>query len=309
MSRRFNARLAGGLARCLLLPCCSLVLPSILLAQQTTKPAAMYVINGDGTGWHKVLELPGFAGLGSPETSPDGRFVAFDAWQEESGESSADAHVFVAALDGSRIIDLGDGAMPSWSADGRYVVCSRYSPNHGIWIMSVEENNIEELDPRGWGAEWSPDGKTISWTRGREIVLYDVATTDSRIVSLPGINDYRQVYWNSRWSPDSNQLCVLLLKPDETRDIAIFSVDDPQETFRIRYNGPSIRSDFSWHSSGDRIAVVIRSPEHRRPQLFEFDPATDESPVLFPGQDETRQNVGMCWFRDGSRILVVSRGP
>jgi TolB protein len=281
-----------------------LTLSETARAQGPAASDAIYVMNADGTGLRELFELPGFPELGSPSVSPDGRRIAFDGWQE--GQSSSDGRVFIVNRDGTELIELGLALMPTWSADGRFLSVSRGTPEYGAWIMSVDGTSAEHLS-RGWGAQWSPDGKLIAWTSGGQIVIYEVATGNERNVFPPGFQPYRQVWWNMAWSPDNDRLCILGAKSGNEQEVATLAIDDPQNTLKVHYMGTQIYADFAWRPDGNRIVFPIFHTERGRHQLFEFDPAKDDPPTLVSGQDPRRANTDVAWSRDGTELIFVSR--
>ena len=96
----------------------------------------LLAINGDGSNLRKLVAMPDYTSIGSPDWSRDGTRIAFDAWRSSIGETYVDGHVFVVNADGGKPIDLGPGAMPSWSPDGKRIVFCQYSPNQGVWITA-----------------------------------------------------------------------------------------------------------------------------------------------------------------------------
>src|SRR6185503_9899251 len=96
----------------------------------------------------------------------------------------------------------GLGMMPTWSKDGSRLSYS----NSGIQVINADGTNSRSLtEGSGWGAQWSPDGKKIAYYAGLQIVTLDVATEKSTPVYKA--TDYRQIYWNMTWSPDSQRIC------------------------------------------------------------------------------------------------------
>lgn len=278
-----------------------------LAAAQQRNPnySALYVINADGTGWRKLLEVPGFAALGSPDCSRDGKYVAFDAYQSQLGKIWSDCRVMVASLDGGSLVDLVHGNMPVFSADGRFVTCSRPSPERGVWIVAVDGSDPELLDEGGWSAQWSPDGKTIAWYRGRDLILYDVGSTERREISTPSDQGELYLNYNIAWGPKSDLLGYFVSKRDETCDLVVVTVaDEPQ--FKRLCNAKNPGFDIAWHPDGDRIAVPLQDPEHGRLQIYTLNPDTEDPPARLEGQDAQRRNVSVCWTADGRELIVVS---
>ena len=98
----------------------------MVLLLRRVHPVALYTIDADGKNLRRILSLPDFTFVGSPDWSPDGRKIALDSWRPTMGEGCGDARIFVVNADGSSLKDLGLGAMPSWSPDGKQLTCSQY---------------------------------------------------------------------------------------------------------------------------------------------------------------------------------------
>ena len=116
---------------------------------------SLYTIDADGGNLRRILSLPDFTFLGSPDWSPDGRKIAVNSWRPTMGEGCGNARVFVVNADGSSLKDLGLGAMPSWSPDGKQLTCTRYAKQQeglrgGIWIMNADGTGGQPIDDRGW---------------------------------------------------------------------------------------------------------------------------------------------------------------
>ena len=87
----------------------------------------LLAINGDGSNLRKLVAMPDYTSIGSPDWLRDGTRIAFDAWRSSIGETYVDGHVFVVNADGGKPIDLGPGAMPSWSPARKCIVFCQYS--------------------------------------------------------------------------------------------------------------------------------------------------------------------------------------
>ena len=134
--------------------------PTALLAQPSGR--LLYVMNVDGTGLRQLVKGSDYDRQGSPEWSPDGKRRAFDGWRASAGENLKQGEMFLINSDGSDLQKLGDGAMPSFSSDGQRIAFSRHKPNQGVWTMNLDGTEKVLLDPKGWCARWSPDGRRIA---------------------------------------------------------------------------------------------------------------------------------------------------
>jgi Tol biopolymer transport system component len=89
------------------------------------------------------------------------------------------------------------------SPDGRWIAYDVTSTDlaknvrtPAVWLMRADGSNAKQIAD-GSGPKWSPDGKTIAFTAGGQIELYDVATGAVRkLAALPGGASV------IRWTPD-----------------------------------------------------------------------------------------------------------
>lgn len=270
---------------------------------KTKTPDEFFIVNEDGTQWRPLFRFETHFACGSPAVSPDGKQLAFDAWSVKPRTSPT---LFTLELHGNRVDGsepkkIGSGSMPTWSPDGKRLVCSQ----SGIRIVNIDGWNPMEIRENGWGAQWSPDGKTIAFTEGFIVKSYDVETKKFR--SLLMSHDYKQIFWNMTWSPDSRFLCFKGQKADGTQEVVTLDTVSEKPEPKVHHSTKqNINSDFAWHPDGNRIVFGMRCEERKHVQLYEFDPGQDVPPALLPGQDETRNNTDVCWTPDGKQLIVVS---
>ena len=71
-----------------------------------------------------------------------------------------------------------------------------------LWAIPVPAGTAHRLGAiAAWDASWSPDGREIAYSRGREIYLAKSDGTNPRLLAtLPGLG------WQPRWSPDGLRL-------------------------------------------------------------------------------------------------------
>ena len=140
-------------------------------------------MNADGTNQHRVTSTS--EEEGDISWSPDGTDLAFVRWVEGARRVS---DIYAIRIDGTNERQLtrgpGENEHPSWAPDGGMLVFqSRRSPDGRT--TSVYETNIYAMNADGTNQrrltfypehdrepEWSPDGRAIVFSSGRESGIY-----------------------------------------------------------------------------------------------------------------------------------------
>jgi Tol biopolymer transport system component/DNA-binding winged helix-turn-helix (wHTH) protein len=151
--------------------------------------------------------------VGSPRWSPDGRRLAYD------GHHEGDADIFIVNADGGAPVRLTEGkhrnVLPSWSNDGKWIYfCSNRSGTHQIWKVPSTGGTPTQLTREGgWESFEATDGKSLFFTKGREIPgiwnlsLETGAETLVTILSKAGRN--------RAWYPARTGLYFIALTPPD----------------------------------------------------------------------------------------------
>jgi TolB protein len=128
------------------------------------KPAAVAVVNEDGTGFRNITEGPGNAGF--PSWSPDGKRIVYRVAGSEQG---------------LRIVNLEDGKVttltkeydnfPAWSPKGDLIEFTSFRDgDFEIYTIQPDGSNVKRLTRTGGNdahGVWSPDGEWIIFTSSR----------------------------------------------------------------------------------------------------------------------------------------------
>jgi TolB protein len=262
------------------------------------KESCINAITSDGSKTYELMTVEEFGAIGSPDLSPDGKKVAFDGWK--TGQRTSDAHVLIADLETGDIRDLGPGAMPTWSPEGSLIAFSQY--NGGVWIRSVNGTDSKQIDPKGWGIQWSPDGRKLAYPIGGQLMIYDVLADKKKEVFPAGGMPYRHLYWNCNWSSDSKKIAIKALKSENNYELAIITVEGDKPEVHVCGSANDLAEDIAWHPDGTRLVV----PNHKG-RLMVFKPEGNEPPQELQGQPTDRSNVAATWSRDGKLLVFFSR--
>ncbi len=170
--------------------------------------------------------------------------------------------------------------------------------------MDLTTRASRVLVSRGWGAQWSPDGKIIAYTQGPTIRTIDPATEVVSMVLAAAESPYQEIFWNMGWSPDSNRLCFKGVRKDGTPEVAtIRLVGGPD--LKVHYRGQQpFNNSFAWSPDGKRIAFSFRSADQPRKLMHTLDPdRTDLPPTPFRGTDESLIAYDPCWTPDNQALI------
>ncbi len=252
----------------------------------------MIAMNPESGEARPITTTPdGFTHMGSPEFSADGQSIAFDA----SGGSVSNSHLFVVNLDGTDLTDYGPGSMPSLSPDGSKIVCS--VSGGGIVLVDVETRQRETLDRSGWGAQWSPDGKTISYGRSGNIVLHDVATGNTReLLTGADAQRYSYIYWNHGWSHDSQTIAFKArTTPDRLYEVSACDVA-PGSRLEVLHSDPvQTNADFTFSSDNRSVLFSMPIPALKKPRIVAVSRDQPGEPQLLETLPEEYRSLDVDW--------------
>jgi sugar lactone lactonase YvrE len=133
----------------------------------------------------------------------------------EAVSYSRDGKVWIFTLEGGKSISIGDGTMPSWSPDGKWIAYR--DPAGHIALVKPRDRVRHAVMPDSViarGVRWSPDSAFLLVTINRphmdfyeqtEFVIYRLADGASiRVNPLIGGTDENRVFWVVK-SGDSHQ--------------------------------------------------------------------------------------------------------
>jgi dipeptidyl aminopeptidase/acylaminoacyl peptidase len=223
---------------------------------------------------------------GSPEISPDGRWVAYTVRETNWDDNAYETEIWLADVSTGASRQLTNGKKssqsPAWAPDGsKLAFISDRTDKRQIYLISPQGGEGEALTSLEDGVSsfaWSPDGRTIAYTatepktaaikdREKKYGEFQVVEQDHRMTHLFTIDVATRAtrtltsgsftVGSFSWSPDGTSIAFdhrinPELKNGSTADISIVTVPGAAVRKLITQDGPDQRP--VWSPDGTRIA-------------------------------------------------------
>ena len=178
-----------------------------LASERTGKSREIWIANVDGSGAVRLTDTAGKL-QGTPRWSPDGRWIAYDAF-----DPSGDYSIYVLeAAGGSPRLLTPRGSIPSWSRDGKWIYFrSGRSGRNAVWRIPAAGGTAEHLVD-GQAAWESWDGTELFYGRGGALYSRLLRGGPERQI-LPSIVNDREFF------PTKSGI-FYAVRPDETQRTA-----------------------------------------------------------------------------------------
>jgi TolB protein len=232
---------------------------------QPVDSSGLWLIRPDGSDKRPLTLFREIGDFGSPDWSPDGKWIA----------AHHDDQIYKISVDQDSVVQLTTGSLrkffPSWSPDGEWIAFSISvgdTGQWGIWAVSSEGSRVRHIR-RGDGLnpDWSPDGKRLvfpGWSPGtqkQKLMIMDATGENLRVVFDPTRYGFNFT-WNvdhPQFSPDASRI-VFQMGPAEKKDgqIWVVNVDGSQPRQLTQEGG----LEPSWNPEGTQIVYVKFSTLH-----------------------------------------------
>lgn len=288
---------AVALAACWLLAIGEARLSAQTLSEPAPRGRVLHVIGVDGAG---LRELPSESGktYGSPDWSSDGEWLAYDV--SVLGQGLESTRIEVIRANGTDRREIGDGAMPSWSPDGKQIVAHTYTPS-GIVVMDVDGGGRETIMEHWGSPRWSPLGdRVIAASSYGGLSVFSLATGIES-----GFLRQFSVHQGLSIAPDGERICFA--DRQGALMLATLDAEAKQATSRRLVDG-GFFSHSSWSPDGKQIVFTWQpDPSKDHDQLFLLDVDNPSQRRRMKGVDPTNESADPDWSPDGKQIAFVTK--
>jgi dipeptidyl aminopeptidase/acylaminoacyl peptidase len=313
---------------------CLIAIATVLRAQSppaTAVPKAAPTVD-------QVLSLKR---AGTPEISPDGRWIAYTVRETDWEENAYDTEIWLADVRTGASRQLTNGKKssqsPAWSPDGsRLAFLSDRTDKQQIYVINPLAGEAEAITSVEEGVgefAWAPDGRSFAYTatdakpaaikdREKKYGEFQIVDQDHRMARLFVIDLARRAsrqlttgaftVGNFAWSPDATQIAFdhrINSSPGSSgsADISIVTVGDGTIRTLITQEGPD--SNPTWSPDGSRIAftTAMASPDYYYTnRAIAAVPAAGGTPVVLTSSFDEDPSI-VAWRPNGLFFSAAQR--
>jgi TolB protein len=290
-----------------------------------TGPTSLMSVRADGTDPRPIASNPPSDDFDyQPAVSPDGKRLVFTRTVSETNQTE----LWIADVDGSHPRRLiRDAAWAVWSSDGKRLAFVHgphlrgdkegyyYAGGPKISVMNADGTGIRHLTPQpehiyggvdpfpGWrwaqsgvrilGLSWSPDGRSLTYSRRVELRHPDLALLAPGARSAVRLTANRVIDAEATLSPDGRAIAFLRFSPVGRSGLFVKELDGGRERRLVRR-----ASAPSWSPDGRQLAYKGGDGIH----VIDVSKLVDRHVVM-----ETRHRFvhAPTWSADGRRVLYL----
>jgi Tol biopolymer transport system component len=251
------------------------------------RESQLWVMRADGSGQRA---LPTGRYPKSPAWSPDGRTIAFSAWDKDT---YSDVYAILADGSGRRRLTRirVDAVEPVWSPDGRRIAVDEYyDGTYAIYVIDANGRGERRVTPgyRFTGPPtWSRDGRRIAFTHLDTGDVYVMNRDGSGLRVLARAKTAR----NIAWSPDGHQIAFT--------DDGVWMMNSDGSGRRVLVTSPA--DGIAW--SPDSRTIAFRVGDEEDAEIFVV---KRDGSALRNLTENTDADLDPVWSSDGRAIAFTS---
>ncbi|MEN3330180.1 MAG: eukaryotic-like serine/threonine-protein kinase [Acidobacteriota bacterium] len=219
----------------------------------------------------------------APVFSPNGERIAFRSTREPAG-----VYVMEAGGENVRLVVAGCHH-PSWSPDGREIVCStaghdepatRNTVPSALWIANVETGDKRFLcEHDAMQPSWSPSGDRIAfWFMPPSAGRSDIATISRTGGEIEVVTKDASTNWNPVWSPDGK---FLYFASDRSGNMSFWRVAIDEKSGKVQEEAEAVSTpaNFNRHlsfSANGRRMIYVQTDQQSNIQALNFNANTEK---------------------------------
>jgi len=271
----------------------------------------LYIADADGNGMRRLTTEATTRHEQSPSISQDGKLLVFSGYDTEKTKRASDSMIYLLNLETGEEQEICKGVTPSLSPRAKRLFYSRYD-DRGVWVSDLEnpKDTATRMDNRGWGAEWSPNGKLLAWAnyeRGYNLKIFDIIEGEEWTVFEGERSPFRTIYYNFAWSPDSANIAFKGISYDrKSHGLFAVSIAEEREPILLMDNS-GLHHAMDWHPDGSKILFSQKDPELKHYRLYTMEPLKpDTDPVPLLNMPPEVIATEPCYTPDGSQIVFAA---
>lgn len=251
-----------------------------------------------------LLTLPDFQHVAAPALAGNGRQLAFDACFPGEPVTSA-GRIYVVDLQTRQLRYVVDGSLPSWSPGGQRLVYSAVTPSRGVWVVRATGEEAQLIDATGWSARWSPDGRTVGYSRYVNgvwsLAAWDLIENEYFVAG--GLSPQRAaISPNFEFTPDSRSMILRVAAGGDRSVLQAVRLLGEERDRVAEFNQP-FADEIAIGPNGE-VVCCLRRTTRSGEQLYLVGA---DGPVRIEGQFSDRRNTGATFAPDGRSLLYVSK--
>jgi Tol biopolymer transport system component len=227
-------------------------------------PTRIIVMEDDGSDALRVTGARRGASPVLPRWSRDGQRLAFVRFRPQGGPQSLE--VYVVNADGSDERLVGEGTLPSWTNDGRFLVVERpraFPQKSTIHVLPVG-GGTGRLLTEGNSAVLSSDGSKVAFIRYeyvrrangdccdfRSSTLYTISLDGTGLRRIAQIKSRSSRFVQPLWLPDDSGIAVIERNARLGGPLVTYSLQGQR-----RVVVPNVGETYDWSPTGDLVAYT-----------------------------------------------------